>query len=101
MGRNVSKWCDWQGINLQNIQTVHVAQYKKKKKKKHTIKKWAEDPKSYFSKKYTETSNYFVKYLTILRIKKWKWIGNLISSTEVFLKTSVTLILFVYFQGKR
>ena len=31
MGENICKWCDWQGINLQNIQTAHAAQYKKKK----------------------------------------------------------------------
>ena len=30
MGENICKWCDWQGINLQNIQTAHAAQYPKK-----------------------------------------------------------------------
>ena len=29
MGENICKQCDQQGINLQNIQTPHVAQYKK------------------------------------------------------------------------
>ena len=29
MVENTSKWCEQQGINLQNIQTPHVAQYKK------------------------------------------------------------------------
>ena len=33
MGGNICKWCDWQGINLQNIETAHAAQYQKKKKK--------------------------------------------------------------------
>ena len=29
---NICTWCDWQGINLQNIQRAHIAQLKKKKK---------------------------------------------------------------------
>ena len=33
MGENIHKWCDQQGISLQNLQTVHAAQYPKKKKK--------------------------------------------------------------------
>ena len=33
MGKNILKWSIWQGINLQNIQTAHAAQYQKKKKK--------------------------------------------------------------------
>ena len=32
MGENNCKLSNWQGINLQNIQTVYVAQYKKKNK---------------------------------------------------------------------
>ena len=31
MGENICKWCDWQGINLQNLQTAHIAQYQKNK----------------------------------------------------------------------
>ena len=31
MGENICKQCDWQGINLQNTQTAHAAQYQKKK----------------------------------------------------------------------
>ena len=27
MGENICKWCDQQGINLQNIQTAYTAQY--------------------------------------------------------------------------
>jgi len=26
LGENTCKWCDWQGINLQNIQTAHITQ---------------------------------------------------------------------------
>ena len=29
MGENIYKWSNWQGINLQNIETVHAAQLKK------------------------------------------------------------------------
>ena len=29
MGENICKQCDWQGVNLQNLQTVHEAQYQK------------------------------------------------------------------------
>jgi len=32
MGENSCKWCNWQGLNLQNIQTVHTAQQQKKPK---------------------------------------------------------------------
>ena len=33
MGENVCKWCIWQGVNFQNIQTAHTAQYQ-------SINKW-------------------------------------------------------------
>ena len=29
MGETIYKWNSWQGITLQNMQTAHVAQYKK------------------------------------------------------------------------
>ena len=29
MGENNSKWSDWQGIKLQNLETAHSALYKK------------------------------------------------------------------------
>ena len=31
MGGNICKQSNWQGINLQNIQTAHAAQYQKNK----------------------------------------------------------------------
>ena len=30
MGKNICKWCDWQGINLQNLQTTHAARHQNK-----------------------------------------------------------------------
>ena len=30
VGENICKWCDRQGLNFQNIQTVHIAQYQNK-----------------------------------------------------------------------
>ena len=40
------KWCNWQGLNFQNIPTVHITQYPKNS----LIKKWAEDLNRHFSK---------------------------------------------------
>ena len=31
MGENICKWCDLQGVNIQNIQTGHTTQYQKNK----------------------------------------------------------------------
>ena len=33
MGENICKWNNWKGINLQNLQTAHVAQKTKQQKK--------------------------------------------------------------------
>ena len=45
MRENICKQSDWPGINLQNIQTAHAAQYIKKK-----IKKCSQDLNRHFSK---------------------------------------------------
>ena len=44
MGENICKQSDQQGITLQNLQTAHAAQYKKK------IKNWTENLNRHFSK---------------------------------------------------
>ena len=42
MGENTCKWCDWQGINFQNIQTAHTTQYQKQRNQPN--QKWSKDP---------------------------------------------------------
>jgi len=37
VAENTCKWSNWQGINLQNIQTAHGAQFKKKPKTEQKI----------------------------------------------------------------
>ena len=49
MGENLCKWIHWQGIHLQNLQTL-LQLHTKKTNKKKTIKKWAEDLNRQFSK---------------------------------------------------
>ena len=51
MRENICKRSNRQGINFQNIQTAHAAQYKKKSKNGKMLKKkkW-EDVNRYFSK---------------------------------------------------
>ena len=49
MGENVCKRCDRRGINLQQIQRAHIAQYQKTPN--NPIQKWAEDLNRHFSKK--------------------------------------------------
>ena len=45
MGENTCKWCDWQGLNFQNIQTAHPTQKQKQKTNKLANQKTGRKPK--------------------------------------------------------
>ena len=48
MEENILKWCYWQGVNIQNIQTAYILIIEKTKS---PIKKWVEDLIDIFPKK--------------------------------------------------
>ena len=68
MGENILKWCDWKGVNFQNIQIAHTAQYQKNP---NPIRKWAEDLNGRSSKKDIQRANrHMKKYSTSLIIRQ-------------------------------
>ena len=53
VGENICKWSDWQGINIQNIQTAHMTQLKNKQTNKPQItqSKMGRRPKETFAQR--------------------------------------------------
>ena len=63
MGENICKRCDQQGINLQNLQTTHVAQYQKTKQQPN--QKMGRRPKPTFLQRHTDDKEAHEKMLNI------------------------------------
>ena len=63
MGEDICEWCNWQGINIQNIQIAHTTQYPKNKQ---LNQKMGRRPKeTFFQRRHTDGQQAHEKMLNI------------------------------------
>ena len=76
MGKNNSKWNDWQRINFQNIQAAHTTQYQKNKQPNQKVGKRSKQ--TFFKEDIQIGNKHMKRYSTSLIIREMK-----IRTTEI------------------
>ena len=76
MGKNNSKWNDWQRINFQNIQAAHTTQYQKNKQPNKKVGKRSKQ--TFFKEDIQMGNKHMKRYSTSLIIREMK-----IRTTEI------------------